>query len=110
MKKKDKVSLVQAHIAMAAFSNVREERMLDHDEESEDEDDVVLNEWGTSQEDEDLELFCLCRQPEDERFMVCCDKCNDWFHGECLNMSEEEVETYKDNPDLEFICPLCIAT
>ena len=55
MKKKDKVSLVQAHIAiMAAFSIVREERMLDQVEDSEDEDDVVLNEWGTSEKDEDL--------------------------------------------------------
>ena len=42
--------------------------MLDQDEDSEYEDDVVLNEWGTSQKNEDLELFCLCRQPEDERF------------------------------------------
>ena len=54
MKKKDKVSLVQAHIAMAAFSIVREKRMLDQVEDSEDEDDVVLNEWGTSQKDGDL--------------------------------------------------------
>lgn len=52
---------------MATFANVREERQLDLNEDSEDEDDIVLNEWGTSEND-DLELFCL--QPEDERFMV----------------------------------------
>jgi len=109
LKKKDKVSLVQAHIAMTTFANVREERELDLNEASEDEDDIVLNEWGTS-ENNDLELFCLCRQPEDERFMVCCDRCDDWFHGECLNMSEEVMELYNNNPDLDFICPFCIAT
>lgn len=63
------MSLVQAHIAMTTFANVREERELDLNEASEDEDDIVLNEWGTSEND-DLELFCLSRQPEDERFMV----------------------------------------
>ena len=33
-KKKDKVSLVQAHIAMTTFANVREERELDLNEAS----------------------------------------------------------------------------
>lgn len=87
MKKKDKVSLVLAHIAMTTYATVYEERELDDDNTSEDEDDIVLNEWGTSEGEEALELFCLCRQPEDERFMVCCDKWEDWFHQECLNMS-----------------------
>ena len=82
---------------------------MDLNEASEDENDIVLNEWGTSEND-DLELFCLCRQPEDERFMVCCDICDDKFHGEYLNISEEEMELFNDNPDLDFICPFCIAT
>ena len=110
IKKKDEVSLVLAHIAMATYANVYEERELDADNTSEDEDDIVLKKWGTSEDEEALELFCLCRQSEDERFMVCCDKCDDWFHGECLNMSEEEMAAYKGKPDLEFICPLCVAT
>lgn len=58
LKKKDKVSLVQAHIAMTTFANVREERELDLNEASEDEDDIVLNEWGTSEND-DLELLSV---------------------------------------------------
>ena len=49
---------------------------MDLNEASEDENDILLNEWGTSEND-DLELFCLCGQPEDERFMVCCDICDD---------------------------------
>ena len=41
------MSLVQAHIAMTTFANVRGERELDQNEASEDEDDIVLNEWGS---------------------------------------------------------------
>ena len=49
MKKKDKVSLVEAHIAMTAYTQrTSEERELDPDEDFEDGDDIVLNEWGTS--------------------------------------------------------------
>ena len=57
-----------------------------------------------------LNCFVCVGSPEDERFMVCCDRCDDWFHGECLNMSEEVMELYNNNPDLDFICPFCIAT
>lgn len=109
IKKKDKVSLVEAHIAMKHFSDVTKGSELDEELDNE-EDDVVICEWGTTQTDEDVNVFCLCRQPEDERFMVCCDKCDEWFHAECINMSEEEIETYMDDPDLEFICQLCIVT
>lgn len=45
MKKTVKVSLVLAHIAMTTYANVYEERELDDDNTSEDEDDIVLNEW-----------------------------------------------------------------
>lgn len=109
MKKKDKVSLVEAHIAMKNFSNISKETELELDEEVE-EEDVVLYKWGTSQDDEEAELFCISREPEDERFMVCCDECDEWYHGECLDLSEQETETYKNDPDVDFICPFCIVT
>ncbi|EDO38102.1 predicted protein [Nematostella vectensis] len=56
-----------------------------------------------------LKFFLLGRQPEDERFMVCCDNCDEWYHGECLGMSTEDIEMYK-NPEQDFICPFCIIT
>lgn len=49
------------------------------------------------------ELFCLCRQPYDEtQFYICCDKCQDWFHGRCVGILQCEAE----NID-EYICPNC---
>lgn len=54
------------------------------------------------QERED-ELYCICRLPYDEtRFYIGCDKCNDWFHGSCVGITQEEAEVVE-----EYICPRC---
>merc|ERR1712071_92 len=40
---------------------------------------------GCSQARSTQELFCLCQQPYDEaQFYICCDRCQDWFHGRCV--------------------------
>lgn len=36
------------------------------------------------------------------RFYICCDKCQDWFHGRCVGILQSEAE-YID----EYICPNC---
>uniref|UniRef100_A0A182FGM5 Bromodomain-containing protein n=2 Tax=Anopheles albimanus TaxID=7167 RepID=A0A182FGM5_ANOAL len=52
---------------------------------------------------ETQELYCLCRRPYDEtQFYICCDKCQDWFHGRCVGILQSEAE-YID----EYICPNC---
>ncbi|CAB3988493.1 Chromatin modification-related YNG2 [Paramuricea clavata] len=50
-------------------------------------------------------VYCICQEPEspdDERFMVCCDGCDNWFHGECVNITEEEAELLP-----EYFCCYC---
>lgn len=27
---------------------------------------------------EPQELYCICRRPHDDRFMICCDACDEW--------------------------------
>jgi len=49
---------------------------------------------------EDAKLYCLCRQPEDGRFMICCDVCDNWFHDECVGIVEGDHAG-------EYICPSC---
>lgn len=29
-------------------------------------------------------LYCVCQQPNDHRPYVRCDRCNKWFHFDCL--------------------------
>jgi nucleosome-remodeling factor subunit BPTF len=48
-------------------------------------------------------LYCLCQQPyDDSQFYICCDRCQDWFHGRCVGILQSEA----DNID-EYICPRC---
>eukprot|EP01122_Echinamoeba_exundans_P008002 TRINITY_DN2574_c0_g1_i2.p1 TRINITY_DN2574_c0_g1~~TRINITY_DN2574_c0_g1_i2.p1 ORF type:complete len:268 (-),score=56.19 TRINITY_DN2574_c0_g1_i2:31-834(-) len=38
-------------------------------------------------------LYCICRKPYvDGVFMIACDKCDDWFHGECVNISSKDAK------------------
>ncbi|KYK58023.1 Set1 complex component spp1 [Drechmeria coniospora] len=47
--------------------------------------------------------YCLCRGPDDHRWMICCEFCEDWFHGECIKMSKEVGEHLIER----FVCPSC---
>ncbi|XP_044753874.1 nucleosome-remodeling factor subunit NURF301 isoform X3 [Coccinella septempunctata] len=48
-------------------------------------------------------LYCLCQQPYDNsQFYICCDSCQDWFHGRCVGILQSEA----DNID-EYVCPRC---
>lgn len=48
-------------------------------------------------------LYCLCRLPyDDTRFMIECDVCKDWFHGNCVGVQEHQAS------DIEiYHCPNC---
>ena len=58
-------------------------------------------------EDDPERLWCVCREPHNNRFMICCDKCEDWFHGKCVGVTRgmgRELEL----KGLEWICPRCV--
>lgn len=39
-----------------------------------------------------IELFCICRTPYDnDRFYLGCESCENWFHGKCVHITEEQV-------------------
>ena len=113
MKKKDKLLLVETHIAITQFPTLLSDDTEGNSELDEDganaHYDIVICELGALQSGEP-EKFCLCRQPEDGQFMICCDSCDKWFHGDCIAMSEEEAEKYMSDLELKFICPLCVVT
>lgn len=47
--------------------------------------------------------YCLCRGTDDHRWMICCEFCDDWYHGECIKMTKEIGENLIER----FVCPNC---
>lgn len=58
---------------------------------------------GSDDEGSDNGPYCLCRGPDDHRWMICCEKCEDWFHGECINLDKTIGESLIE----KFVCPNC---
>lgn len=75
----------------------------------EDELDDLNSDGSWASEDDPDRLWCICLQPHSNRFMICCDKCEDWFHGKCVNVTKamgKEIELMGK----EWRCPNCKAT
>ena len=45
---------------------------------------------------------CVCGGPSDGQFMLCCDKCERWFHGSCMNLTKESSDDLKN-----WLCAPC---
>lgn len=43
-------------------------------------------------------LYCICRKPYDQRPMIACDQCDEWYHFDCVNVVTA--------PKI-YICPAC---
>lgn len=58
---------------------------------------------GEEEEESDHGPYCLCRGPDDHRWMISCDVCEDWFHGECVSIDKNIGEALIQR----YVCPLC---
>ena len=56
-------------------------------------------------------LYCICRTPyNQERPMLACDYCNDWFHYDCVGLrAPSEDEDDDDVAPKDYRCPHCTA-
>lgn len=55
------------------------------------------------EEESDTKLYCICQSLYDEeRMMIACDRCDDWYHTICMKMKDEQAELVD-----VFICPNC---
>ncbi len=43
------------------------------------------------------------------RFMICCDVCEEWYHGECVGVSVKRGRQMTINKEL-YTCPECAST
>ncbi|KAI6136673.1 hypothetical protein F5141DRAFT_42911 [Pisolithus sp. B1] len=53
---------------------------------------------------EDDKLYCVCKTGYDEdRVMIACDRCDEWYHTQCVNMPDLEIDLVD-----QFTCPPCV--
>uniref|UniRef100_A0A8D0B7B1 CXXC-type zinc finger protein 1 n=1 Tax=Salvator merianae TaxID=96440 RepID=A0A8D0B7B1_SALMN len=74
---------------------------LEHDEFS-DPDLAVMSEEAKSENGENAPVYCICRKPDINCFMIGCDRCNEWFHGHCINITEKMAKAIR-----EWYCMQC---
>ncbi|EGC34868.1 hypothetical protein DICPUDRAFT_13956, partial [Dictyostelium purpureum] len=52
----------------------------------------------------DDRLYCLCKRKYDSNmFMIACDRCDEWYHGACVNISEKDAKRIK-----LYVCKDCV--
>jgi len=55
-----------------------------------------------------IDTFCICKKPEKGRYIKC-DSCNEWYHPECINMSESKFDDLSKQ-EMPFFCKECKKT
>lgn len=63
-----------------------------HEEGEIDSDDV----------DENREVYCICRKSDTSRFMIGCDNCEEWYHGDCISITADYAKKIQ-----KFFCLQC---
>ncbi|XP_005105514.1 CXXC-type zinc finger protein 1 isoform X2 [Aplysia californica] len=49
-------------------------------------------------------LYCICRSSDCERFMIGCDHCEEWYHGDCIGVTQLDARSIK-----RYYCDACRA-
>lgn len=65
----------------------------------------VGSEWHQQQQKEDgaaAEIYCICRSSDVSRFMIGCDSCNEWYHGDCIKVTAEQAQNIE-----KWYCKRC---
>ncbi|XP_016521635.1 CXXC-type zinc finger protein 1a isoform X1 [Poecilia formosa] len=47
-------------------------------------------------------VYCVCRKPDINCFMIGCDGCTEWLHGRCVGVSEKAAKAIR-----VWFCPSC---
>ncbi|XP_075439360.1 CXXC-type zinc finger protein 1-like isoform X3 [Ascaphus truei] len=64
--------------------------------------DPELSGVGEAENGENAPVYCVCRKPDINCFMIGCDQCNEWFHGDCINITEKMAKAIR-----EWYCIQC---
>lgn len=62
---------------------------------------VKVNQLVHRMDDEGV-IYCICRSSDCSRFMIGCDQCEEWYHGDCIGVTEHDAKSIK-----AFFCQFC---
>uniref|UniRef100_A0A3Q1B1V8 CXXC-type zinc finger protein 1 n=1 Tax=Amphiprion ocellaris TaxID=80972 RepID=A0A3Q1B1V8_AMPOC len=62
----------------------------------------VLDGGKVTMETPNPPVYCICRKPDINCFMIGCDSCTEWFHGDCIGVSEKAAKAIR-----VWYCPSC---
>lgn len=51
----------------------------------------------SDQEKQHRQVYCICKTT-DETNMICCDRCEEWYHFNCVGIKPEEIMDYDHKP------------
>jgi COMPASS component SPP1 len=53
--------------------------------------------WGVKdQRGYRAKLYCVCQKPYTGEFIIRCDECKEWYHGDCVRITQEEAKAMGD--------------
>ena len=70
------------------------QKVQSDDEKSSNEEDDDSDSDSDSNDNDDGVLYCICRKPHNKRFMICCEACDEWFHGSCVNLTQAQCKNF----------------
>ena len=72
-------------------------------------DDAPAAADAEQETDEELDVYCVCRQPWGGGAMVCCDRCESWYHPGCIGMPLHVHHELVVAGDHAWFCHACTA-
>ncbi|XP_061888710.1 nucleosome-remodeling factor subunit BPTF-like [Entelurus aequoreus] len=63
----------------------------------------MISTSSSKESKKDTKVYCVCKTPYDQtKFYIGCDLCTNWYHGECVGVTEKEAQDMED-----YICVEC---
>ncbi|XP_076022375.1 uncharacterized protein LOC143012919 [Genypterus blacodes] len=93
-------------VSPGQYDDAPEEEDEEKQEEMKEDKYVVYSSISDSEDYDADALYCICRQKHNKRFMICCDSCQEWFHGDCVGVSETQGSKM-ERKGQEYMCPTC---
>jgi len=67
---------------------------------------ISSNSSSSSAEQRSRQTECICDKPNDNRIMICCDKCFVWYHHDCVKLTVSKVNVLSIATK-DWLCPSC---